>query len=372
MELFGRFSRHDEIPMRYAEPEYTFLDRCARPDIEKVRRTLNQWFLDYPLDHRKEFHRRFTSKTDHSFRSAFFELFLYQLLRRMHCAVEVHPQVKTDRSQTPDFLVNDPSGHDFYLEARVVSDESKAAAASKARINQLYDLLNQMDSPNFFLWITTFGDCKDQSSARRITQFLRDKLSAVDPDEIAKLYEVGELDAIPTWTYEHQDLTIEFRPLPKKKEARGKLGIRPLGAVGEGEFQQVTAIESIRNGVRKKKAGRYGDLDLPYVIALNAISDDAQHRPDSVLQALFGTEKVGAKVDPKTGEVRTELFPARDGVFFGKKGPQNTRVSAILVSNPLFPSNIAGAPLTLYHNPWATRPYRGALSCLPQCVVKEK
>jgi hypothetical protein len=60
------------------------------------------------------------------FPSAFFELFLHELLLRLGCNVEVHPDPGTGSSRRPDFLVTDPDGQQFFLEAVLATDLPQA------------------------------------------------------------------------------------------------------------------------------------------------------------------------------------------------------------------------------------------------------
>jgi len=103
-----------------------------------------------------------------------------------------------------------------------------------------------------------------------------------------------------------------------------------------------------------RKAGRYGDLDLPYIIAVNALADFAERT--SVVEALFGTEYIAVEeVDGvwRDPEVRRNL----DGVWRGPQGPINTRVSAVVSTQRLTLWSVAQRRARVTLNPWARRPF---------------
>lgn len=113
------------------------------------------------------------------------------------------------------------------------------------------------------------------------------------------------------------------------------------------------------------KASRYGDLELPYVVAVNALDWSADFT--DIMEALFGKEKYIidlSRSKPSEPEKTREL----DGVWTSKSGPRYTRLSAALVVIGLSPWNLPRANIRLYHNPWANLPYNSELTLLPQAV----
>ena len=118
-----------------------------------------------------------------------------------------------------------------------------------------------------------------------------------------------------------------------------------------------------------KKAGRYGDHDLPYVVPVNVLEflDEID-----IIEALFGKEQftiVFSQSGPaEPVDARMSRLP--DGAWTGTKGSRYTRVSAVLLATQLSAYNIPRANLRLYHNPWAQRPYQSVLTRLPQAVPR--
>lgn len=339
--LFDDIKREYQGPALYAEPQFTYLNRSARPQAMIIRDTLETWFSRYPeVETKKDIIGRFRSGDDSQYRSAFFELLLHELLLQLNCKVELHPPIDGTTNR-PDFLVNAPSGSSFYLEAAIVSDESDEEAAARARMNAIYDTLDRIDSSDFFLGMKIYGLPVSAPPARQIRAFLMRKLASADVDEIAGIWKTDGLDAVPHWTFSYVNWKIEFYPIPKKPEARGKKGVRPLGAF-MSQARWIDSASAIRDTLLEK-AGRYGELSLPYVIAVDALTE--------------------FPVD--SDDVWDALFRKGDGLWTGSDGPRYTRVSCVMITR-VQEWNVSTAPCCLYHNPWARLAYESCLTELPQ------
>lgn len=172
MKLFDNMRRDDEDPASHSEPKSSYLNRSARPAFRAIRTVLEDWFSRYPEAHRKDFYGRLRSSDDTQHRSAFFELFLHELLVRLRCRVEIHPSV-AGTSKSPDFLVESNIGGLFYLEAVVASGESREEASTRAISSRLHDILDRLDSPNFFIGWKVRSCTLTPPAARKIKAFLK-------------------------------------------------------------------------------------------------------------------------------------------------------------------------------------------------------
>ena len=200
-----------------------------------------------------------------------------------------------------------------------------------------------------------------QPSARKIRAFLKRELATIDPDSVDVSQLARPLLEGPGLTYQDETITIVIALMPRSPAARGRTDIRPIGVYPmASRWGGSDAL--IRDAV-KSKATRYGELDLPYVVAENCISEWGVDDED-ILNALFGTEQFAfAQGSPTPVPSRR-----RDGALIGPNGPWNTRVSAVLVST-LFPWNLGACRLELYHNPWAAKPLRACSFALRQGTV---
>jgi hypothetical protein len=274
-------------------------------------------------------------------------MYLHESLLREGFELTPHPEVAGTTSR-PDFRARRDEVT-IYLEATVIG-ASASETASERRRNVVYDSLNQLDSPNFFLWLDVDKEGPSSPSARQLRRDLSRWLGTLDPDEVAATLETGGLDAAPTHVWEAAGWRVIFRPIPKRAEARGKPGARPVGAFGPGRAMSVDGVGQVKSDL-EDKASKYGKPDLPFVIAV-AIESPFFDPQYTMSGALFGREAV--QFDPETLESRSFRHP--NGLWRGPRGPRNTRVSAVVAMRNVGPWNvIAHAPVT-WHNPWAALP----------------
>lgn len=361
--LFDDIDRIDTGPAKHSEPSFDYLNRSGRLTAQKVRNLLDQWFARLPDDAKAELQGRFRSSDDHQHFSAFFELYMHQLLLSLGFTVELHPRLRQAETTHPDYLAQKSGRRLFYLEA-TIAGMSKEQAAAKARENVVYDTLEQMYSPNFFLYIELGGCPATPPPGAKMRGFLERKLGKLDPDEVAARYETGGFDALPAWHFEHDGWDVTFRPIPKKADARGKPGIRPIGTW----FYKPRLVAShvgIRNSIGEK-ATRYGELDLPFVVAVSVMDPFCDR--GAIADGLLGQESLTFVRGPEGCVVRSYAERIGNGAWYGPSGPQNTRVSAALVVVELFPWTIAKVIPMLWHNPWARLPLRPNIWPLAQLV----
>ncbi len=364
MPVFDDIERNELGPRPYAQPDFIYLNRSARPGVEAIRAAFEDWFLRYPNEDRAELRARLRSEDNYQHRSAFFELFLHEMLLRLGCNVQVHPQI-VGTPRRPDFYLQSLVAPPCYLEAILASDETREESAANARMNQVYDALNRLNSPHFYIGMTLRGAPATPPSARHIRTFLTHHLAQLDFDEVADLFRDGGFPALPRWPYEHDGWDVEFFPLPKSDAARGRGGIRPIGIQFE-PMRLLQTREAIRDSILDK-AGRYGELGQPYIIAVNVLADHVD-RID-VMEALFGFEQF--RYGPGVLPQQPEFGRAPNGAWFGPAGIQNTRVSAALVFPNLSQSSLCWTTPCIYHNPWAAHRYGGELDRLSRGVPRD-
>lgn len=355
MNLFDGIERTDLRRGWHAETAFSFLNRSARPDVARVRALLELWLTHYPTEHRPDLIRRFRAPGRRGHEAPFFELFLNELLLRLGFRATVHPELGWTKRH-PDFFAESDNGTSFFLEAAVVRDESSGATREREQEDRIYDALNQLDSPNFFLKIQILGRTSQAPSARRIRHFLRAHLLNLDPDGPIR----------DGWEYTGEGWRLLFQPIAKSPGSRGTPGLRPLGVLSS-RSKWVSTSAAIRKEIAGK-ATRYGTLDRPFVIAVNVTSewgcDD-----DDIIDALFGTK---SEIFRPAGTGVEHLCTRRnpDGAWRGPKGPSNTRNSAVLLVKGAAPWNVPTAQLRLFVNPHAQRPLGDALNRLPRAFVE--
>ena len=362
MTLFDDTTRTSTGFAEYAEPEFRYLNRSARRSVAAIRATMDNWFERFPDDGKADLRGRFRSDLNPHHASAFFELFLHELLLRLGCSVSPHPDV-SGATTHPDFLVAYPTTGTFYLEAVLATGESRDEAANQARMNTVYDALNRMSSPLFFLNLSIRGAPESPPPARKLGNSVEQWLAQLDRDEITRLYDTRRFDDIPKLHFVYGGWTIDISPIPKSESLRGQPGVRPIGMRMHG-FQWSNASGAIRDAIHSK-AGRYGSLDLPYVIAVNTLEAGVDF--EDHMDALFGKKQY--MIDPNGPEpCVSEVTRVPDGAWTRPSGPRNSQISCVLLASQISPWNFTSGKIRLYHNPWASRKYTSALTILPQSV----
>jgi hypothetical protein len=182
MKLFEDKVRTDLNPAKHLDDSYDFYDRSSFKEVEEIRVKLNDWYGHYPEQDKVDLLFRFRD----SFSSAFYELFIHELFRRQGFTLLPHPELPNS-TKRPDFLAKKGS-IEFYLEAREATDLSDAEKSLKNRTNVLYDTINTMNSPNFFLRINDLNFKSDLSpSGRKIVNFLEKEVVKYDPDILTRI-----------------------------------------------------------------------------------------------------------------------------------------------------------------------------------------
>jgi len=343
MQLFEEKNRIHEKPATHNEDTYDYYDRSARTDVSKVRDVLNIWFDEYPDKEKPEIKSRFRK----TFSSAFYELFVFNLFKNQGFDILIHPKVPNS-NRRPDFLLS-KNGVEFYLEAKVAKGESEEQEAYKKRINQIYDSINTIKSPNFYFRIEELDlKTKIQPSTKQIRSTIENELQKFDADEVSELIKSSGFDRSPRISLEDNNLKLAISLIPKDPEHRNHNG-RPIGVYQHGAYLGGEQ-ESIKTSF-KKKAKRYGKLDKPYIVCINSVGKKFSGDYD-VMNAVWGTEALSWTDDPNNDDEK--LVRMRDGLVMGEKGPIHKDVSGILISR-VMEFNIAVSPHWLIKHPFTDK-----------------
>jgi hypothetical protein len=348
-KLFDGFERSNVRPRRHSESRFNFLNESARPQAAMVRSRLERWFTDYPSDGCNDLRQRFRSPCDWQHHGAFFELFCHELLRGFGYSLQVHPATSADEHcPRPDFLVSTPTAN-FYFECTVIV-AAESERSREARANQVYDTLNRMSSPDFFLSLEVRGAPESSPPGRRLAAELGAWISSLSWEDLTKTVAEQQWESLPVFTWSWRGWEIDFTPIPKSLEARGRGGLRPIAGM-MGEMRRIDDVSPIRASVTRK-ARKYGRLPYPLVVFVNALPNFADE--SDLIDALFGTSCIKA-TEYVNGKFTWREARIADGVFRGSTGPSN-RVSAVAAVFQLEPWSIDEAKPALCHNPWAETP----------------
>jgi hypothetical protein len=339
MPLFDDIPRPDtDVPSQH-ETAFAYLNRSGRQEAVRVRQLVDKWLTRYPARDRDALIARLRSTIDDQHRSAFFELLVHEMLLACgHQILEIEPKL-IHTSKSPDFLVQAKDGHRLYLECVLATGRSQHEVAAQARLNQALTAIGRISSPIHFLDLFVRGVPTAPISIKAMTKALRAWIAGLPDDDSA-------MDVTPFRHREH-GATISLRAYRRRHPERAG------PAIGAQFFpaRQSTVKDDVRAAL-EKKAARYGALDQPYVIAVNALERFA--REDAAIDALFGSQCVVLEQTTDGFTHRESRNP--DGVWCGPSGPRHKGLSAVLSTEGSDPWNFAARRGRLIHNPWATAP----------------
>lgn len=339
MKLFDDIERTYVGPAGYAEPHFTYFNRSARTDIEAMREYLERWFRYYPDSLKKEFRSRFRSDLSRHHYGAFTEMYCYYFLKKL--GWKVTPIPTEVGKTTPDFLAK--KGKFECVFECTVATEFGHGNATYERMNVLHDALNKVECPDFFFHLEMRRYPSKSPNGSGIRTWLSNKLAKVKYEDVGpdvlKLKERSPY----YWVWNDDNLEFAIWISPKTEEGRKKKTLRPLGSLGTGVY--VDESRDVLFDALKPKAGKYGDLQKPYVIVLNCLKTDID--TFDISGALFGSAQLTMKSDGSTRDTR-----AANGIWHGPGGVRNTKVSGVLILPDIEPWTISKRDPVLWLNPW--------------------
>jgi hypothetical protein len=359
--LFDTSLRIEKRMKRLGEPDFPYLNSSARPYIAAVRGILEDWYAAYPEGQDKhELRERFRKDRDDQHYGAVFELFNHALLKSMGFEVEIHPGVPNSSGKHPDFRASRNGKPLFYLEC-TLANPSEIDQVCQRELNRILEGLEKLKSPDFFLSPSFERRSQTPARLRELREVLHTWLAKLDPDQVERDYLLDGGDALPSFTWSDGGWEIEFQAYPRRKERRDLPGLRVVGP--RSEPLVTDSDERLRQAVMNK-AGRYGQLDLPYVIAVNVVADKFDEI--DLMEALFGKEVFAMEVGPDGPQVKM-VGRKPDGAFFRFSGLYNRGVSAVFVCDQISPG-VLQRPTTLVHHPHARQKLDSSLWPLPQLL----
>jgi hypothetical protein len=330
----------DASPREASEPMSNYLARSTAGGAREMRAWLNESLMLVPIDELVETLGRLRG-TDVGFRSAVWELACVRVLEGLGHQLEWHPDLP-GTSKRPDWLVTAPDGTRYFFEASVVEEEPTP------HDNQIYDALNKVVSQDFWFWpvrVTRTGPASPKVSdlRRAVTRHLQTLTWTPDEAEHSPL----------NWKAKGWEVEIGFKA--KSASARVKPG-RPL-AIWFGNMEQSKVPGQLRTKL-DDKGRKYGDLDLPFVVAIQILGYPDWREVD---HALFGTEEV---VFPATTWRRQN-----NGMF--RVSSALHRVSTALVAARLNVFAAEGSDVRAWENPKADHPVDSVLLPFARCTWDE-
>jgi hypothetical protein len=367
MNLFDDFERTYTEYSAPQESNFAFLNRSAMPKFVRTRKLLERWFHEYPAAHQTALGTSFRSDRDSQHWGAFFEIYCHALLWHQGFTSSVQEVVDPAVNRPIDFLVQKDGISLFYLEATVAADSSQVLA-NQRKVWEFIDALNVLNEPNFQVGLEIERESSQNLPFNRIRSAIQRWLQTLDPNEVTEQIKGKAYEKHPQWIWDRDGWRIIFFAIPRPQEDRGMMGQTVLYHFWDA--RGVEGQNSLKDAL-EEKADRYGELQLPYMIAVDVLAIDSFGR--DVGEVLFGKEVV--LIDTQSEKVtltRSPLLPNRhrseNGLWFARRGLRNRQISAVLLVDELMPWAIAHKTPLLWHNPWAEKPLDSSLWQGPQML----
>ncbi|MCY3934372.1 MAG: hypothetical protein OXG09_00010 [Chloroflexi bacterium] len=340
LTLFDDIERTDHRPSTRARPSFDFLNTSAWPACHNMRDTLEQWFERYPDSSKSDLRARFR-KRDHNHGSAFFELFLHEVFRRLGLSPEVHPESQCGRGR-PDFATTSGSGGISYVEANVVG--LKGFMAEDPLEDEVLDAIDALavERPTgIALHARTRGNLAQSPPIRRIKAKVQRWVDRID----GKFRSPGSIEAEPSLEISHGSWVLTLAAIHRFEHDSKR-----LIHSGPGKGGPSSEGVALRKNVLAK-AKQHRDLNRPLIIAMNTQSG-FQDREDE-LSALFGQKLVSWQED-EHGNVVTLPHVSRepDAVWCNRAGSRYRRLHGVLFFRGAWPWTAHSVTSHLYVNPY--------------------
>ena len=342
---------------RHAETDFDYMNSHADVPVVAARTLIEGWYGHYPVAHREDLARRFRNKNPNQHSGAFWELYLHELFFRMGYCIEVHSAIAGSDAR-PDFLLLKDGQPVAVVEARLAGVETDEETSAKRRKAELHDALDRVNSPNFFLQIDEVRTASRRPSFRRLTRNVEAWLTTLAPDIPMELFQFERRKSMQ-FEWDESGWFLRLLVIPKSVGHRGKPG-RAVGTSGI-ETKWLDTRGELRRAVADK-ARKYGDVELPFIIAINHIGVSCD-RTDWT-DALFGTSAVNIWFTDDAVH-HQEPFRKNDGLWLLDGKARRTNVSAIIGGWAINPWSMGAHRLEVYSHFAPERPFdfQGNLSC---------
>ena len=311
------------------ETTFEFLQRGGRPEAIAIRQWIENWFREYPDDHGEDLRKRLQSKKFAEFMSAYFELQVYSVLRRLGCRAEVHPDFAGTQGKV-DFGVTHGE-ESFYVEATVCGIEQGILRSNANEEDAVRKIREAIRCPHSDVWMDAEGELLKTLGKNRLVGPVQELLDSCSPDAVFGLEEVPSWHS-PQTSIQEGDWKLDiFLARPIASNRKGQVQGPSRGGPGDSALPIFRALrKKVKDWADKKRD------DATFVIAVNVCH--SEYWAGDELKAIYG------KFDPIVGQ---DSF-----------SQSLSRVAAVIVVGNATLGFEKGAPVRLHENP-----DRGAPEC---------
>ncbi len=223
------------------------------------------WFRDFPEEHRDLLMRRLRSKDFGQFMSAYFEMQVFAMLRRLDCNVTVHPCFP-GAGGTVDFGVTGDR-EAFFVEATVCGIGQGVLRLNANEEDAVRKITEAFPEPHSDIRLRVEGRLGRTLGRHRVVAPIRKLLDSCPPDEVKRLH-LGWTP--PETAVEEGDWLLEAELLPATgREGKGVI----WGPSGGGSADGVAPLAKALS--RKAEDWKRKGLDeKSFLIAVNVCHAD--------------------------------------------------------------------------------------------------
>ena len=303
------------------------------PPLVVARQEFQSWLTEVPEPWQSNWRGRLESRLDHPHLSVRLELYLHHYFKSEGWAIHIEPEIRGSPNK-PDFRIK--RGTDMILvEAKAILDEQTIAQETQ-RLRQLADNLSGKLSRDVI--IEPLSDLPPSLPTRKIKARIEQRVKT-QADEVVE-FDFSDV---------HQGMQYSVRValLPKSPDRIERVGV---GGTISG-VHTLTMGKRIRDAL-EEKAGKYGPIDIPFVIAVYGVGEFPVQTGDE-FDALFGDRVWSVHSASQVTERRKP-----NGFFTSERegGYRHQDVSAVLFYRLKWLGDTHAHMAYIYHNPFASKP----------------
>jgi len=303
------------------------------PPLVAARQEFHSWLTEVREPWQSKWRGRLESALDHQHLSVRLELYVHHYFKSEGWAVDIEPEMPGSPNK-PDFKVT--RGQDRILvEAKAVLDKQTIAQETQ-RLRQLADNLTNKLSRDVI--IEPLSDLPPTLPARKIK-------SQIEQHAKPPVDEVLEFDISDV--HQGMQYSIKVVLLPENPDTIERGGV---GGTLSG-VHILTIGKRIRDAI-EEKAGKYGSVDMPFVIAVYGAGEFPIQTRDE-FDALFGDRVWNVHSSRQVTEKREP-----NGFFISVREGKHRyeHVSAVLFYRFKWLQYSHVQVAHIYHNPFALKP----------------
>ena len=345
------------------ESEFSFLSISPMSCLHRPKELVNQWFVEFEkeqsLQESQRLYKYLRSTENKEHWSGLGELWFYHQLKIEGYEVNCHPSFPNKERSIevkPDFLVSRGGTPCFYLEVVTVIGTKEYQQREQFE-NLLLHEIKKINSPSFTIATTSIkGKPKGSFPITSIIKQIEQKLKWIITTTDQKKFNLAIKES--GWAI---DVLFIRR---NNQESSPTLGPTSTGV------QNVDLRSNIRKRIKQKgeKYNPYKQTDLPFILAINVISEHWCLNHHSITDSLLGD--IEYLLFPKTKLIIPQRRRKGAGFVTGR-GKKHTLFSAVWFSANVQVSQLENIEQSIWLHPGAKNPLESKILQAPHYICDE-